>query len=108
MYRVDAEHWQRVSGILERRRVKRSLLHQSAGEGRSGSPVAGSPGGVTIPDGKGDPEENVLENASEWATWMTAEALEDVRQLWRSSVTPEEQDWLRANVPSEVLKRAIA
>ncbi|MBD3886221.1 DUF3854 domain-containing protein [Phormidium tenue FACHB-886] len=108
VYRVDVEHWQRVSGILERRRVKRSMLHQSTGEGWDVSLVPGSPGGVTIPDGEGDPEEYLRENAPEWATWMTAEALEDVRQLWRASVTSEEQDWLRANVPSEVLKRAIA
>jgi len=28
--------------------------------------------------------------------------------MWQSSVTPEEMDWGRANVPFEVLERAIA
>jgi len=41
-------------------------------------------------------------------SWLTLEALEDVRQMWQSSVTPEEMDWVRANVPFEVLERAIA
>ena len=108
VYQVEAEHWQRVSDILERRRVRRSLLNQSAVEGREGSLVAGSPGCFTIKNEGGDPGEDLLKNALELESWSTVEVLEDVRQLWQSSVTLEERDWLRANVPFEVLERAIA
>ena len=108
VYRIDEAHWQQVSDVLERRRVKRSLLHSSAAEEREGWMVAGSPGCITIQNREGDPEEKFPESDAEWESWLTAEALEDVRQMWRASVTPEERDWLRANVPIEVLERAIA
>ncbi|MCY7284513.1 MAG: hypothetical protein LH679_13990, partial [Cyanobacteria bacterium CAN_BIN43] len=108
VYRLDDVHWQIMSGIVERRRVKRSLLNQPTVEGLEGLLTAGSPGCITIQDQAGDPKAELPKRSPEIESWLTLEVLEDVQQMWQSSVTPEEMDWIRANVPFEVLERAIA
>ena len=88
--------------------MKRSLLNPPTVERLEGLLAAGSPGCITIQDQAGDPKAELWKKSPEMESWLTLEALEDVRQMWQSSVTPEEMDWVRANVPFEVLERAIA
>ena len=68
----------------------------------------GSPGGFKTSNPTGDPAQQDGFNAAELAFWWTEEALADVRQMWSAIVSPEEQAWMRENIPTEVLERAIA
>ena len=88
--------------------MKRSLLNQPTVGGLEDLLAAGSPGCITIQNQAGDPKAELPKRSPEMESWLTLEVLEDVRQMWQSRVTPEEMDWLRANVPFEVLERAIA
>ncbi|HEY9631735.1 MAG TPA: plasmid replication protein, CyRepA1 family [Coleofasciculaceae cyanobacterium] len=108
VYKLDREHWQVVSEILERRRLKRAMLHAVDAEELERNDEAGSPRFITSINQGGDPTEQFPEKGMGGEDWLTVAALADVRQMWRSSETPEERDWVRANVPAEVLERAIA
>ncbi|HEY9627256.1 MAG TPA: plasmid replication protein, CyRepA1 family [Coleofasciculaceae cyanobacterium] len=107
-YRLDTDHWQIVSGILDRRRAKRMALQQVIPEAECSDSGTGSPGGFKTLNPLGDPAQQDGLNAAELAFWWTEEALADVRQMWSAIVSPEEQAWMRENIPTEVLERAIA
>ena len=108
VYRLDAEHWQRMSEILERRHLKREMLPYSEEEGLERPSGHGSPLFITISKQGEDPTHHSPENGVEVQDWLTLETLADVRAMWQASETTEERDWVRANVPSQVLERAIA
>ncbi|MBW4662314.1 MAG: DUF3854 domain-containing protein [Drouetiella hepatica Uher 2000/2452] len=108
VYKLDESHWQVVSEILERRRLKREVLRAASDEGLERTSEAGSPRFIAHVNQGGDPTEQFPENGMGRGDWLTDAALADVRQMWDLSETLEERDWVRANVPTEVLKRAIA
>ncbi|HEY9641538.1 MAG TPA: hypothetical protein V6C57_13705, partial [Coleofasciculaceae cyanobacterium] len=108
VYRLDAEHWQVMSEILERRRIKQEALHSSFTAGTDPKTDSGSPWGVATLDQEGDPKLQFSDNGLGAGDWLTVEAVKEVRQMWLASQTLEEQEWMRANIPAEVLKRAIA
>lgn len=53
VYRLDAEHWQELTAILERRRAERERIEQSGDEAKAS---AGSPSFVDNQISQGDPE----------------------------------------------------
>jgi len=108
VYCLDEEHWQQVSDILERRRIKRESLPPGAASGGEPRSNAGSPQVLTTSLQGGDPSHPSSENGLAAREWLTAESLEDVRRMWLMSETPEERSWVKVNVPAEVLERAIA
>jgi hypothetical protein len=108
VYRLDTEHWQVVAEILERRHLQREALSSSSCEGLERPSGNGSPLFITTPHQGADPIHYDPENGVGASDWLTLETLEDVRQMWRSSQTTAERDWVRANVPAQVLERAIA
>jgi len=108
VYGLDREHWQRVSKILERRHLQREVLPSSLNEGLERISGHGSPWFITTPNQGEDPTRHSPEDGIEVQKWLTLEVLADVRAMWRSSQTTDERDWVRENVPAQVLERAIA
>jgi hypothetical protein len=97
-----------VSAILERRKIKREALSLGVSSATGQKSSAGSPQSLPTSFMGADPDQREAENAFAADDWLTVEVLEEVRQLWLVSETPEEQNWLKATVPAEVLQRAIA
>jgi hypothetical protein len=98
VYRLDAERWEMLMDVIERRQLERESLRLS-------ERTEGSPGGL-IEDYQtaGD----LLVDESTIAQWLTPEVLQDVRSMWDAAEGDvEKQKALREFVPEVVLERAI-
>lgn len=98
IYRLEAQTWQTLTAILERRQERRAkLTDQQKAEGSPPSLMNQTRGGDPLP-----------EISPEMAQWLSPESLADVRQLWEMVDSFEAFDEFMQIVPPEVLERAIA
>ncbi len=98
VYFLNAQVWQNLTDILERRQQRRIEIEQRQTE--KGSPLPLVSRNLT-----GDPTPTTTESLEKW---LSSESLNDVRQRWREADTVEAREALRKMVPPEVLEKAIA
>jgi hypothetical protein len=98
VYRLNREQWNYLTEILERR-YQRYLQYQQ--------PYAseGSPHPLDLNQTGGDPNPKI---SNELKDWLTPASLSDIRQLWKQANSPELIAELKAMIPEEAFKQAIA
>lgn len=121
-YSIDADHWQRVKGILERRKAKRKEVLKAKGEDDPG----GSPCRLILNNLVGDPDEteeqipsqtpgspcetntsNLEGDPAEIAEyWLSEEVLADVKSLVEfEGIDDEHLEMVRSYYPEAVLRK---
>ena len=71
VFHLEAEVWQRLWSVLERRQARRPMREKSEGVGSPPSSNNSKPGG--------DPTQSIPPDLE---TWFALESLMDVRQMW--------------------------
>jgi hypothetical protein len=98
VYRLNAERWEALMDVIERRQLERESLRLS--ERTEGSPE----GLIEDYQTAGD----LLVDEPAIAQWLTPEVLLDVRSMWNAAAGDvERQNELREFIPEVVLERAI-
>jgi hypothetical protein len=98
VYRLDAERWNMLSAVLDRRRLEREHARQNEEEIRS--PLDQNKEFSQTGD--------LVEDDRAIAQWLTPEVLLDVRSMWDAAAGDvEKQAALREFIPEGVLERAI-
>jgi TusA-related sulfurtransferase len=100
VYHLNAERWNVLSAVLERRRLEREHLRQNEVDEAERSPVDQIKEFSQAGD-LGDVDRAI-------APWLTPEVLLDVRSMWDATAGDvEKQAALREFIPEVVLERAI-
>ncbi|MBD2072095.1 DUF3854 domain-containing protein [Leptolyngbya sp. FACHB-671] len=79
VYRLDADHWQRITDILERRKARREKFAQN-------DSALGLPPQVCSQKTGGDPSQSTIFSQEDW---LSPESLADVRNLLENAATSE-------------------
>ena len=97
-YTLDAEHWNQMETVLERREAKRQRLKTKLDEGIEEGDRTGSPVGFELVKDVGDPPERR-------ESWLSPESLADVQNLvLLAGDDPEALASLRLAIPAFVLR----
>jgi hypothetical protein len=106
VYRLNAERWEMLMGVIERRQLERESLGQV--ERGEGSPRGFIEGNLTV----GDPGVEEAAIASRYpqgvAQWLTPEVLADVRSMWDTAAGDiDKEEALREFIPRVALEQAV-
>lgn len=98
VYRLDAQCWQKLTDILNRRQERRSKIAEAQAE-------EGSPPSLINQKPGGDPKP---QNLPDLEKWLSPDSIADIKAMWQQANTPEMVEEVRRIIPLEVLEIAIA